>query len=390
MEDSNESVKNMSVNIMNNLEKIVSFNRGQCFWHIRNTVGQEWFFPIRNICLFLSLFQPSSIKGKVVVLLFPFLKYVPFLRSKLNTESIRLDLKKEIKDSICSVFQVQDFEYAIFCGSPGRHQKLTLMIAADNRCLGYCKISGNKDVIMIFKQEEQNLNYLKSKYVRNIPVALYCGKLKNDTYLFAQTTDRTTQACIADYKNREVIEFIENMKMATVKNMKYEDTDYYETIRQLKELSPLFISKEEHSIFYKTIKNIEDKLSRTNYEYSAYHGDLTPWNSFIIKRQLFAFDFEYFKKTYPIYMDYFHFFTQSCIYNKFWDERQTATEYFRIKKSVLANLSNADFTYCCYLLSIMAFYLIRDNGFLNKRIRDCFDIWIGLLNIIVKKNEFES
>lgn len=55
------------------------------------------------------------------------------------------------------------------------------------------------------------------------------------------------------------------------------------------------------------------KANQDSFEYfCASHGDLTPWNSFIVQDKFFAFDLEYFKCSYTPFHDLFHFLHKRC------------------------------------------------------------------------------
>ena len=81
-------------------------------------------------------------------------------------------------------------------------------------------------------------------------------------------------------------------------------------------------------------------------------------------------------------MDYFHFFTQACIYDEYMESDGIFEEYLKNREWIQSKTGNTDFYYTCYLLNIMAFYLERDKGFLNERIESCFKIWIKLIRLI--------
>ncbi|MBR6520166.1 MAG: hypothetical protein IKT77_04205, partial [Paludibacteraceae bacterium] len=143
------------------IRNIIDREKGTDFLFLKNSVGQEWLFPIKNMSKFLSLYFPSSIKGKIVRFFLPLSVFFPLLRKIFRIEKEKFCLPKEIDSCIKRVFNLNDYEFAIFGGSPCSHQKVTLMIMKDNRYLGYCKLSDNRDVYEIFKQEVCLLNKLK-------------------------------------------------------------------------------------------------------------------------------------------------------------------------------------------------------------------------------------
>ena len=124
--------------------------------------------------------------------------------------------------------------------------------------------------------------------------------------------------------------------------------------------------------------------------YCAYHGDLTPWNSFITEGHFYAFDLEYFGQSYTPWCDYFHFYTQDMLYNNAnADAKQIYHQYVKLRSNELSILNTPDFLYLAYLLVIADFYLNRDNGILNERIEQCFNVWSELITYLLydlKKN----
>lgn len=367
------------------IKRIFQLDKGYPFWEIHNTVGQNWMFPQKHTKQFLSLFQPSSTKGKIVAKVLPYLRFMPFVASKMNARALTVDLHTSIKKEICKAFDITNFEYGIFCGSPGRHQKITIMINQGKKCLGYCKIADNPEVFSIFKKESDDLSYLKSKGVHSIPEILYVNELCElpGVYLLIQTTNRDGIIKTAAFDDLCVFDFVSQMHNLTKTKMSYAESDFAQSVNTLKGFFHLFKIEEQQDLFH-AIGEIEKELIHTP-DYSAYHGDFTPWNSYIINKKLFVFDFEYFQKYTVPYMDYFHFFTQACIYNEYMDAEAIFGKYLANKGMIQCQIQKADFYYTCYLITVMAFYLKRDNGFLNERIESCFKTWI----ILIKKINYE-
>lgn len=375
--------------IRNLVDKIfISNGQTKKYWEVSNSVGQQWIFPKKGTKNFLSLFQPSSIKGKIVSFLLPFFRFFPFIAYRINIYPKELDINKNIKSVICKAFNIIDFDFGAFLGSPGRHQKITLMINRNSKCLGYCKISNNPDVFSIFMDESRNLVYLQSRGVANIPKTLFVGEVENlpGIYMFIQTTNRKRNVLVAKPKDECVFDFVINMFEATKCSMEYKNSDFAKSVEIVRGKLHLFNSNEQE-IIINVINEIEKSLLGKNL-YCAYHGDFTPWNSFVVDNKLYVFDLEYFRKHSIPYIDYFHFFTQSCIYDEYMGADAIYNQYKKIKDIVARKFKNPDFIYSCYLINIMAFYLERDNGFLNERIKQCFSIWISLINKI--KYEFAS
>ena len=363
----------------------IDVKKGIDFLCLKNSVGQEWLFPVKNTYRFLSLYFPSSIKGKIVRFLLPLCAFLPFLRKICRIEKEKFCLPKELDSCIKKVFNLDSYEFAVFGGSPCAHQKMTLMIMKDNRYLGYCKLSDNKEMFEIFRHESEVLNLLKNKGVDSIPSVLFCDELKNGLFVFVQTTERAGLVRKAMFGDKEVFSFLNEVKSLTSQKMDYLETDFCKTLKLLKSNVCLLGDKKDDVL--RVIDRVEEYLVKNKYEYCVYHGDFTPWNSFIVNDRLFVFDFEYSQKSYPIFLDFFHFFTQTHIYDNYMSKEDIWNEYVKRRDEMKEYILNVDFYYSCYLLGIMSFYLFRDNGFLNERLRQCFETWLFLLFNIEKNYE---
>ncbi len=361
------------------LDKILQVGSGSRYVMLENTVGQRWFFPFKNMRAYMSLFQPSSQKGAIVAQSLPLLKYFPRLLHFVKAQMVLLDFDVRFINAIENALDKPNITCSIFCGSPGRHMKPTLLLLSEGSCVGYCKLSDDADVVELFKKEKSTLDSLNKLGVRHIPRIVYCAPWLDDAklWLIVQTTERKNSVKVAKPADPKVMDFVRQMMKATKQKLRFEDTDYAQTLLNLESLLPLLCDKERERIVLENIYMVRDKLQTREHDYSAFHGDLTPWNSFIVEEHLYAFDFEYFKWSYPLFADYFHFFTQSQIYDNYATGEQIVSNYQRIKKGLL--IDEADFLYSCYILAIMEFYLNRDHGYLNERLKDIFGIWTYLL-----------
>jgi hypothetical protein len=103
---------------------------------------------------------------------------------------------------------------------------------------------------------------------------------------------------------------------------------------------------------------------------------------FVEKGALFVFDWEYAKRTFPPFLDAFHFFTQVCIFEQHKNAEEIMTTY-RSNRNIFAKyFDNPDFSYQCYLLGIISFYLDRDKRQVSGSIKKSLDIWIHLIKIL--------
>lgn len=371
------------------LNKILVQKSGTQYICLENTVGHRWYFPYTNTRAYMSLYQPSSLKGTIVALTLPYLKHLKFLLRYINASIVKLQFDDAFIKTIETAFGKKDITCAIFCGSPGKHQKPTILLLSGSQYIGYCKISDNQEIINLFKEERKSLDYLDNMGVKHIPSIVYCAPLENEseTWIMLQTTERKRKIRIALPTDARVMQFIWQMTDCTKKKMVYVHSDFSIAMHNLKHLLPLLKNKSQELFISKNIEEVETKLKSGEHFYSACHGDLTPWNSFVVNNHLFAFDFEYFKKTYPLYADFFHFFTQTQIYNNCTNVEQIVSAFHKIKLTTLDDDLNPIFLYKCYILEIMEFYLNRDKGMLNDRIEQIFGIWIKILTYVNNEKE---
>ena len=113
-------------------------------------------------------------------------------------------------------------------------------------------------------------------------------------------------------------------------------------------------------------------------EWSAYHGDFTPWNTFVDDGQLFVFDWEYAQRSCPPLLDKYHWFTQTWIFEKHYGAEKILEESHK----KLANSNN--FSYLCYLIVTIATYVGREEKPENVKNITLLDTWTGLIKRIIK------
>ncbi len=365
--------------------EICSIGDGIKYVEMNNTVGQRWYIPLRNSKTHLSLFQPSSDKGKIIVKLFNVIKYFPFVLHLINAKIIRLNFSSDFIAFINELFKFHNCDFGIFCGSPGNHQKITLLVAHEKTVLGYCKLSDKDCIKDLFKKESNTLDYLHKKGINDIPKSLFCGNLSfcNNIDIFVQSTRRNGKIKSATPTSKELIYFVNKFNIKTSQIIPFNESDFAKSLNRLSNNLHLLEDREIQSVYRKAIDMISEH-SQSPLAFCAYHGDLTPWNSFIVDRKLFAFDLEYFKSTYTPWCDYFHFFTQDMLYNAYADAEQIYHQYQEIRQNVLAKVQERNILYLSYLLIIADFYLDRDNGILNNRLDKCFKIWSQLIKYLIK------
>ena len=87
---------------------IFTIGSGENFIELNNTVGQRWFVPYRHNGLFLSLFQPSSVKGKLFAKSINWIKFYPMLLGIANARIVKLTFSKPFMDYANKVFGIEE------------------------------------------------------------------------------------------------------------------------------------------------------------------------------------------------------------------------------------------------------------------------------------------
>lgn len=352
---------------------------GEEYVVLRNTVGHCWHFPRRSIRRYLSLFQPSSLVGTAVAVALPWLA-----RSRRALRLVKADVSRETCDAgLCDVlrsaFGLREVRVAMFCGTPGRHRKPTLLVWGDGRIAGYCKATASAEVAELFRREAATLSLLRERGVEHVPGAVFCGPWpgRPGLWLFCQTTERAGRVGIPTIA--DAAPFVRDMTSRTLVTAPLADTDFGAALTALEGDLALLGNAGQEAVARRAIAVTRRELGDAPAPWAASHGDLTPWNAFTVCGRFFAFDFEYARRTMPPHIDIFHFLTQQLTYDASASATAIWREYQRLRITTLAFVTEPDRTFRRYLLAVMAFYLGRDHGVLNERLGQQFAIWTELL-----------
>lgn len=360
---------------------------GKVFYTFSNTEGKQWIMPAKHMQTAMCLYQPSGIKGKGMKLLFPYFHWVGIVNKMLRAERKRYELMPELNSLLCQLFKSNNIEFSIFCGTPCVHQKITMQISKGTRILGYVKFSNNHEISHMFQREKETLDYLEKKGVKCVPQCLYYREWINGITLFVQNTTKTRYSSTAHYWGIRETKFIKELHKKTKLQMLFENTDYYQDLQFLSENINSLQGLDIKSVV-NGISNILNVYANKEVTFSLYHADFTPWNIYIEKGFLHAFDFEYAKHSYPPYLDYFHFFTQTAIFEKHLDADGIWKLFQQHKKDIdtLLSSNQMDFAYLCYLLGNITHYIKRENGIYSKSMIDYFKVYIYLIQQLLSQN----
>ena len=346
--------------------------------HFVNAEGKEWMVPLKETRTGLLLYQPSGWRGILLKRMLPLVGRWAWGQRLLHSEITCHHINKEIEAAILKAFGIEEFNYSIFFGTPCADQKATIQVFQGNRVLGYCKVSDSERVARNFQQEMELLHELEEKGVHNIPKRLACGKTTDGQYYFAQSTTKNMQSSYPHEWGNLQEEFVRDLNEHTRTLMPYEQTDFYRAIQMLRSRIE-WLSNEQQQIIGKAIEEINNHFCGKTESWCVYHGDFTPWNSFVSNGQLFVFDWEYALRNCPPSLDTFHWFTQTCIFEKHYQAEQIFEDYQKIY-----GFSN-NFLYLCYLILTVATYVGREEKPEDVRKITLLDSWTGLIKRVMER-----
>lgn len=354
---------------------------GEEYLDVINSSGHRFYVPYASAGTGLTLYHPSRIRGKLIKQLLPAIKYSTLWLSKLGFRRLKLKTSPVLQDVLTSLFPDKELRIAVFCGTPGVHRKITIQISHKNSILAYAKITDKPCVKDLFDQESKLLSTLRERHIHFVPQVLLQKEIAPGIELFVQNTVKKDKRLFTGWQERAIWDFLSALHSKTAINIGFKDTDYYTDLQQLKE----FISIDKwgvSTLLQDVIQEVERFFSTHEVLFSVYHGDLTPWNSYLHQNKLYVFDWEYAKQTYPPFLDYFHYFTQSAFYERRWDATETIQRFHRQKAVLQGYISHPSLYYKAYLLSIIHFYMERDKNSSNDTFQAKYDRWINLLTLI--------
>lgn len=356
---------------------------GVGFMRLANKDNKVWIVPNKSINTALSIYQPSSVKGKLLKVVLPILSKVPQLYRTINAQRVSLTIDHLLRELICKVLGIDTFEVAIFEGTPSVHKKYTMQIFSGSKILAYCKVSNKKEIIELLKNEAKILEHLNGKGISGIPTCLYCGTIdsSNEHIIYITSSERTPESQSTHSWGRAHWDFISELHNKTKSKLPFADSDFAKSLQTLRgylKNLPLL----DTLLCDSTINSIEDYYDNQEVEFSAYHGDFTPWNMFMEKDELFVFDWEYCCLSYPPYLDWFHFFTQTAIFERNLSSDQIVAEFKNTASQTRVYIKDVELSYKMYLLSIISKYIDREGGNLSQATKELLSIWMDILRKI--------
>lgn len=366
------------------LNKLFIENETDTKYIILDHGDKTWVMPEENLKPALEMYQPSTMKGKMLKSCIKLFHESKTLLKRIGCQKKNLSFQPDILSYLQKTMNEQNIYIAAYMGdtSAKQNKKITLQVYDNQRILCYAKVSEEREVLENFSREIVSLNYLEEKGVTNIPKVLGDEEIQG-LRIFVQSTDKPLKQQVRLKFGREQIEFIDKIVNKTKQDTSYESSQFYNSVQYLKRVVPQFEDKKQ-SVMKAAIRQVETYVEEEGLEFAFSHGDYTLWNVYYVDKELFAYDFEYCYQTMPCYIDVFHYLTQLSIMGHHNGAEKTYKLYQENKKNLEEYMSNPDVIYICYLLHIIAFYHKRTKGKVEL-VGKQMEIWMELLEFMKER-----
>ena len=327
----------------------------------------RWLFPtnLKNPS-FLSFYNSSTVRSKIFIWLTIFLYKIRIFNLFFGTKISLLIHKNSFLDKLIKNKRYDNF--SIFFGTVGANKKIIFKILKVDNSSSYIKYSiSNKSSKLIDNESFYLKKILKTKNKtlsvpsvisekKSIMVELSDIKIKNSIQL-SNLENIHINAAIEISSH-----FQKYNSWDEIKNS-YEFKNLFNSFKNLKSRNKFLNSKQLSSFSELALKNLEFINTKDQVLCSLSHGDFTPWNMYICKEKVYAFDWELASTDKPVLFDLFHFIFQSKTllgnksYNQFKKEIINLNKNSILKNFCNNNNVNLNSNYLFYLLFISSYYL---------------------------------
>lgn len=344
-------------------------------YRLTNAEGKEWVMPARNMRTGMALYQPGAVNGRRLKRFFPLLHRIPGVAKAIHADTMRIDLLPELRELIAACFGVGDFEWSLFGGTPCVHQKITMQIYRGKQLLGYVKVTGTDEVGELFDHEQKALALLESaerKAGRSLrhPRILFNGWCAG-VRVFIQTTEKTLSSREIHTWEKPHARFVTELADLTRRTMPFAETDF---ARVLADIDPYLceIPADQAAVIRAKRAEVLALMAGKDMDVVLYHGDFTPWNMVVLPGgDLFVFDWEYSRLSYPEGLDRWHYVVQTAIFER------TLT-HDRIVAMLQPHFG--DPTLKLYLLDVICHFTVREKGHFPRCMGRSMALWCRLLD----------
>ncbi|MBA4390989.1 MAG: hypothetical protein C0399_08625 [Syntrophus sp. (in: bacteria)] len=354
----------------------------------------------------LALYQPSRILAKAR-------KYLAYCLSRLGLSTIwtpwlLLTAEKDGgkgQPGLHSLFQEIfgcDVEIGLFTGTPGYLRKSTMQIMnASGSILGYAKIGANPQTQAIVSNEAVMLSRLPALDLGDIltPGLLFYGDTEGGNRILIQSTQKEHMSSAPLIPDERHFDFISRLFRSTGKAEVFRESACFREIAdRLADLRE-YAGEDRMKTLNDAFAWASQTIDAAKIPLCLAHRDFTPWNTFLVKKKLYVFDWEFAREPWIPLCDTFHFVLQKGILVDHADEgilwkRLTGDAFKegRFLKRCAASAGITEHVYPAlltfYLVDVITTYLFhhREEGRISRDGQELLDRWEGLLARILKSN----
>ena len=358
-------------------EWFAEVKNGQRYCVLKNHDGKHWFLPEMDLKLGLELYQPTTLKGKLIKFFYPVVHKIPIMDKllKINVVTLKFSaLAIRVGQELFGTDQLPAF-YFLDSAIEANH-KLTAQYICGKKILGYVKFTDSHNVADTFKKEEQVLINLKKCGMTHVPECLGVGE-EHGIFFFAQSTLKTTASKRNYDFSSEQVQFLTELFNKTRIESKFKFSYEYGLLKELEE----YLKQDSVHDCDLLLQIISDTLSKANMAVTCLccgHNDFTPWNIYWFNNELQVFDFEYAEMNCVPYLDAFHYWLQPLILDKRWNATEIINKLSDLAILPISKELKLEEWFSLYFLKIIAFHYRRNNGKFEWNDK-CYLVWRDLL-----------
>ena len=372
----------------------VKFHRKiETFRILPSKINPRWIIPLKDRNLIISslaIYQPSTLRARII-------KRIAILIARCGFSKIAIRNRiyyHRNDDFMKRIFQKDNLHYAIFTGTEGCHRKITVQVMDRlGSILGYVKISDNKKVNKLLKNEAAMLRDLLKLEVKNglFPEVLYQGNVNGKTILVLDT-HKSINSKFSSRLSDSYIPFLAEVFQKTAKSMVFKKSDYAIGLKKRMTLLNNSLTGIWRDRLEKAIDYLDQGIGNVTLPFGLCHRDFTPWNTFFHNSKLYVFDWEYAKRNYPPLIDIFHFIIQDGIlvqkltpeklFEGISKNQKLINDYI---ESIGISMDLINYLLVCYLLDIHLLYVEREGGKIKGELLKKHEIWRKMIDLIVEE-----
>lgn len=277
----------------------------------------RWIFPRSSTSnLFLSLYNPTTLRGRIYAKATAFAR---FCRMSIFNQTI---ISSSVLQPVISYMeQMHADEWALFTGTPGELRKAVLVVGNKGVPSYFIKIPYTTEGELRLQNELKAIKAWE-KFLPNdgeiiLPNTFEISAMPG----IAFSSVHASKPLIISKIPERAIHFLSTLITRTQVSLPVSRCDWFHSLlNKREELKECKINQGLDQAQFKKILSSWDRLfsqldaDQQIWTYHA-HGDFTPWNLYLTKKDLRIFDFELAQNQMPAWYDIFYFIYQHSIFS---------------------------------------------------------------------------